>query len=199
MKKTLTVLALIATTLAGPAFAEGQFTLTGDDVPRAIEVFYDEVVADPLGGGQNIDLIRQALAPDWETRPNPLNPVGGDGPGPEGLMTILQGWGTFMVDLKIERIRTIRQGNDVIVLSRFGATINPDLPAEIAEIPIFPGIPAADIKGRSFVSMALDIQVLNEDGLIHRTWHLEDWSSAQAQLLGQVPSVEFSLSEDYLD
>ena len=49
---------------------------------------------------------------------------------------------------------------------------------------MFPGIPAEKIKGKSFQDvLAIDLQLLDEDGKIRRTWHIEDLSQALYQLL----------------
>ena len=52
-----------------------------------------EMVLDRLGGaGPNVNRIPQALAKDWQTRPSPLDPVQGPGPGAEGVKSILAAW-----------------------------------------------------------------------------------------------------------
>ena len=47
------------------------------ELPRSIEIFYDNVVSDVRGGAQDSNLLAQAFAEDWNTRPNLLNPVQG--------------------------------------------------------------------------------------------------------------------------
>lgn len=198
------LLAAGAIALALPSYSQGptpvgKLSVWGGKVPKSIEIFYDQVL-DRLGGaGANADKIPQALAKDWQTRPNPLNSVEGDGPGAEGVKAILGAWSSMIVDSRIERQHTLVNGDMVTVLSRFSGTINPNLPADMTELPMFPGIPAEKIKGRSFVTMAMDTHVLGKDGLIHRTWHMEDWASAQAQLLGRVPSVDLGFGPGYLN
>ena len=56
-------------------------------LPEAIETFYDEILSNPGTQGQNLSLIRDTIAEDWNTRPNPLNPSMGisAGPFPGGL------------------------------------------------------------------------------------------------------------------
>ena len=49
------------------------------DLPPGLKIFYDEILDDPPGNGQNLTLIREAMAADWGQRPNPLNPAGGTG------------------------------------------------------------------------------------------------------------------------
>lgn len=105
----------------------------------------------------------------------------------------------MFTDVKIERQRTFVNRSTITVLSRFSGTINPNLPAEVTELPMFPGIDVELIKGQAFDTMAMDIQVIGGDSLIHRTWHMEDRSTAQAQLLGKAPIVEFGFDPAYLD
>ena len=86
------------------------------------------------------------LFKDWNSRPNGLDPVGGDGPGREGLKT-LGGFFSIMVrDLKFDRKHTFICGDRVAVLSKMSGTIG-DAPAGFDELPIFPGIPLDKLRG----------------------------------------------------
>ena len=51
----------------------------GRDVPPGLKIFYDEILDDPSGNGQNLTLIREAMAADWGQRPNPINAAEGTG------------------------------------------------------------------------------------------------------------------------
>ena len=83
---------------------------------------------------------------DWNSRPNGLDPVGGDGPGREGLKT-LGGFFSIMVrDLKFDRKHTFICGDRIAVLSKMSGTIG-DAPAGFDELPIFPGIPLDKLRG----------------------------------------------------
>jgi len=96
-------------------------------------------------------------------------------------------------DVKVHRLATLVQGNLVAVVSKFGATIN-DVPAGFSEFPMFPGTPAEKIKGKSFRdTIAIDLQVLDEDGKVRRSWHIEDWSQAVYQLLTGGPPASLEL------
>jgi len=54
------------------------------------------------------------------------------------------------IHVRIERQRTLVNGSTITARSRFFGTINPNLPADITELPMFPGIPAE--KSRDAVS-----------------------------------------------
>ncbi len=90
----IVILAAGAIALALPSYSQGPApvgkpSVWGGKVPTSIESFYDQVL-DRLGGaGASADKIPQALARDWQTRPNPLNSEKGDGPGAEGVKAIL--------------------------------------------------------------------------------------------------------------
>ena len=47
---------------------------------------------------------------------------------------------------------------------------------------MFPGINPTKLKGKSFNSMAFDVQILDK-GKIRRTWHFEDWTMALDEML----------------
>ena len=42
-------------------------------VPEAVEIFYDTIMSNLGRYGQNLTVIKEALADDWNMRPNPLN------------------------------------------------------------------------------------------------------------------------------
>lgn len=173
--------------LVNPMITSGDAVVAGTSlaaltaVPQCIVDFYDNILSNPGSHGQNQTLINQTMASDWKTRINPLNHSGGLGPGPVGLKAIMGLWSVMIPNIKITRMNTMLAGDRVVVLSRFAATMA-GLPPGLSEYPFFPGVPAATITGKSFESMALDIQVIR-DGKIKQTWHLEDWSAAADQMV----------------
>ena len=157
--------------------------------PQAIKNFYDTIFGDVGAASQNMTLLRETFAEDWNTRPNPLNPTGkgpSSGPFPEGMSKILGLWSVMFKDVKVDRQHTLMCSDDTVcgtpvaMLSKFSATVG-DLPPGFEEYPVFPGIDPAKIKGKRFHTMAIDIQVI-KDGLIKRTWHFEDFLTAVEQL-----------------
>merc|ERR1711992_11508 len=172
---------------------------TNFHVPKVVKTFYDHIWANPGTYGQNMTLINETVTRDWNSRPNPFDSSKGvqAGPFPHGLKKMLGMWHTMMPDLFIERMATMRLGrsNKVAVISRFGATLN-ELPEGWNEYPMFPGIPVEKLKGKNFSTLALDVQVLDEDEhhyphqhphqyeeKIRRSWHAEDWTQAAEQML----------------
>jgi len=171
------------------------------DLPPGLKIFYDEILDDPPGNGQNLTLIREAMAADWGQRPNPLNPAGGTGPFQEGLKQIMGIWGSIMPDVFVNRQQTLltcqstnnglSNKNMIVVQSQFGGNIT-GVPEGLNEIPFFPGIQPDRILGQQFVSMAMDIQVMDDQNQKHkRTYHLEAWNEALTQLLtgSEPPSI----------
>jgi len=175
---------------------EGGAALT--EVPQCIADFYDKILSNPGTDGQDEALIAKTLDADWNTRPNPLNPIEGTGPLPAGLKMIMGAWSVMIPDMKIERKQTLLCGDKVVVLSEFSTTMNdpPPFPEGATEFPFFPGLAAADHKGKKITSMALDIQCI-KDGKIIRTWHMEDWGAARDQLLKEGLVVNFGFDEAY--
>ena len=88
-------------------------------------------------------------------------------------------------------------GDKVIVLSKVTATVE-GVPEGMEEIPFWPGIPAEKLIGKSFETLALDIQVI-ADGKIKQSWHMEDWATALTQMLYGTPPPDFGLDPEYLN
>ncbi len=89
----------------------------------------------------------------------------------EAFLGQVGGFGQLMPDLNWA-IQDIHQDGDTFVV-RSRATGTPVAP--------FFGV---DGEGRSFDIMTIDIHEL-EDGVIARTYHVEDWAGALQQLSGQ--------------
>ena len=52
------------------------------EIPQSIKNFYDKMLSDPSGAGQNLTLIGETFHTDWQSRPNGLNPTGKGKPYP---------------------------------------------------------------------------------------------------------------------
>ena len=46
------------------------------EIPQSIKNFYDKMLSNPSGAGQNLTLIGETFHADWQSRPNGLNPTG---------------------------------------------------------------------------------------------------------------------------
>ena len=168
------------------------------NVPTAINIFYDTILNDLDTYGQNLTIIKEAFADDWNMRPNPLklikanifkkffgpNPPKGieSGPFPEGIKPIWDFVTIMMPVLKYERKHTfVINQNIVAVVIRLEATIG-DVPPSFSEFSMFPGIDPKKLKGKSFTTLALNVHILDE-GKIRQTWHVTDWALALDQML----------------
>merc|ERR1740129_1118627 len=170
---------------------------TNFHVPKPIKTFYDEILTNPGSQeyGQNMTLINQTFAEDWNIRPNPFSKEQGieAGPFPKGLKQMTGMWYQMMPDIAVERLQTIRMGNKVAVISQLSATMR-DVPQGLDEYPMFPGIPAQQLKGKNFSSLCLAVRVLDDKEHHHdeyehqherirRSWAIEDWTEAADQML----------------
>ena len=168
------------------------------NVPTAIKIFYDTILNNLGTYSQNLTIIKEALADDWNMRPNPLNlfkanifqkffgpnsPKGIEsGPFPEGIKPIWDFVTIMLPDLKYERRHTfVIDENTVAVVTRLETTIG-DVPPSFSEFSMFPGIDPKKLKGKSFTTMALDVHILDK-GKIRKTWHVTDWTLALDQML----------------
>merc|ERR1712142_1402394 len=135
--------------------------------------------------GQNFTLINQTLAQDWNERPNLVNPGYGieTGPFPHGQQRLFQLYSKLFKNLRVQRNETYVIGNTVVVLCRVKATMN-EVPPGYPGYPMFPGIEAEKLKGKSFESMKMDVHYMcQKTNKIRRTYHFEDWTLALDEML----------------
>ena len=58
------------------------------EVPQAIYDFYNNILSDVSGRGQNVQMLEQTVHKDWSSRPNYINLVDGKGPNLNGLKSL---------------------------------------------------------------------------------------------------------------
>lgn len=153
--KTLFASAALAT-LATGAFADDKATVT---------TFYD-LLSNP-GSAEHVAAFEAATSEEWTS----MGDYSGNNKTREAFLGQVGGFGQLMPDLNWA-IQDIHQDGDTFVV-RSRATGTPVAP--------FFGV---DGEGRSFDIMTIDIHEL-EDGVISRTYHVEDWAGALQQLSGQ--------------
>lgn len=153
--KSILASATIAT-LATGAFAGDTETVT---------TFYD-LLSNP-GSEELVAEFQNATSEDWVS----LGDYSGNNKSREAFLGQMGGFAQLMPDLNWEIQAMHQDGDTVIVRSR--ATGTPVAP--------FFGV---DGEGRSFDIMTIDIHEL-EDGVIVRTYHVEDWAGALQQLAGK--------------
>jgi len=110
-------------------------------------------------------ILDRALAPEWEEIPRSFP---GQGPGREGFKPVVAGFRSVLPDLAFTNEDVLVAGGKVAVRSTIRGTHRGE----------FMGIPPT---GRRVEYAAFDIHLL-EDGLIARTWHLEDFFGLLRQL-----------------
>ena len=168
------------------------------EIPESIKNFYDKVLQDPLGQGQNETLINSIFNPDWNVRVNNVNPTRpGPGTGPNGNQKIFGLLGTFIPNLKFERQHILLCGDHVAALSKVTGTITNTMPPGFDQIPLMPGIDPKRLLGKSFTTLALDIHMIKNKKLKH-AWHIEDWQTAAYQILNGTPAPDLGLDESFL-
>jgi len=160
-------------------------------IPKAIVTYYDKLMSFPghVKYGQNLTLIQQTVTNDWNTRPNPINPGYGieTGPFPQGLKSMLELKHKMFKNIRVKRNETYVIHEDghkiVVVLCRVKATMN-EVPPGYPGYPMFPGIEAEKLKGKSFESMKMDVHYMcQKTNKIRRTYHFEDWTLALDEML----------------
>jgi predicted ester cyclase len=155
---TLTVLAAIAVlAIAAPVRADNR---------TVVEAFYTEILSRP-GRDDLGAMVATVLAPEWES----IGDYSGAASTRGQFVQLIGGFGSLVPNLnwKIEEI--VADGNRFVVRGR--ATGTPTA--------TFFGV---DPNGNSFDIMAIDIHTV-ENGLIVKTYHVEDWAGALGQLSAQ--------------
>lgn len=153
--KTLIASAAIATLSTG-AFADDKATVT---------TFYD-LLSNP-GSQDVVAEFQDATTPDWIS----VGDYSGNTKSRDAFLGQMGGFAQLIPDLNWAVEDMLQDGDTIIVRSR--ATGTPVAP--------FFGV---DGQGRSFDIMTIDIHEL-ADGKIVKTYHVEDWSTALAQLSGK--------------
>ncbi|MGV8954378.1 MAG: ester cyclase [Cypionkella sp.] len=115
--------------------------------------------------GQNKpELLDKVLATDWVDIP----PNQGQEPGRDAFKPFIAGYHTMFSDLNVVNDQIIDAGEYVIVRSTISGT----------QAAPFAGFAS---KGRPFSVMAVDIHQF-KDGMVIKTWHVEDWLSGMFQM-----------------
>jgi len=132
------------------------------DDKATVTIFYD-LLSDPASEGLATAFLG-ATSENWES----IGDYSGKNKNREGFLGQLGGFAKLIPDLNWEIQGMHQDGETVVVRSR--ATGTP-------VAPLF----GVDGEGRSFDIMTIDIHEL-EDGVITRSYHLEDWAGALRQL-----------------
>ena len=143
-------------TLASGAFADDNATVT---------TFYD-LLSNP-GSQEIVADFQEATSPDWVS----LGDYSGNNKSREAFLGQMGGFAKLIPDLNWA-VEGMHQDDDTVIV-RSRATGTPVAP--------FFGV---DGQGRSFDIMTIDIHEM-EDGVIARTFHVEDWAGALQQLAGK--------------
>lgn len=131
----------------------------------AVTTFY-ELLSNP-GSQDHVAAFQAATSKDWIS----VGDYSGNTKTREAFLGQLGGFAQLMPDLNWA-IQDMHQDGDTFVV-RSRATGTPVAP--------FFGV---DGQGRSFDIMTIDIHEL-EDGVLTRTYHVEDWAGALQQLSGK--------------
>ena len=155
-KTQLAAASVIVATSAGSVFASDTDT---------VQVFYD-LLSNPASES-HASAFLEIAAEDWES----IGDYSCKNKDRDGFLGQIGGFGKLVPDLNWAVEAMHQDGNFVTVRSR--ATGTPAAP--------FFGV---DGQGRSFDIMTIDIHEL-QDGVIVRSYHVEDWASALQQLSGR--------------
>jgi predicted ester cyclase len=131
-----------------------------------VRSFYADVISQTRAADLTERMAR-FLSPSWES----LGDYSGQKKSREQFGAQLAGFGKLIPDLSWKVEEVLGDGGRVVVRSRASGTPQGEL---------F-GVPPS---GRKFEILAIDIHTV-EGSHIVRTWHVEDWAGALAQLSGR--------------
>ncbi|MFC5586124.1 ester cyclase [Nitratireductor kimnyeongensis] len=151
----------LKTLIASAALAMAATGAFADDT-ASVTAFYD-LLSNP-GSAEEIAAFQAATADTWES----VGDYSGATKSRDAFLGQMGGFGQLIPDLNWQIEAMHQDGNFVTVRSR--ATGTP-----VAQ---FFGV---DGQGRSFDIMTIDIHEM-QDGVIARSWHVEDWAGALRQL-----------------
>jgi predicted ester cyclase len=140
-------------------------TSAAADDKAAVQTFYD-LLSNPASE-THVAAFLDATSADWES----VGDYSGENEGRDGFVGQMGFFSKLIPDLDWSVQAMHQDGDFVTVRSR--ATGTPTGP--------FFGV---DGEGRSFDILTIDIHEI-DDGVIVRTYHVEDWASALQQLSGQ--------------
>jgi predicted ester cyclase len=120
---------------------------------------------------KDVALLRQAVTPDWEYIPEPP----GQKPGPDQMIPIFEDLATALPDMRIDILDMLVQDDRVGIRAEVSGTQSGPLL----------GIAATKKPIRFAIHSFHQLR----DGLVSKTWHLEDWLSVFRQLDAVPPRV----------
>ncbi|SAL14927.1 polyketide cyclase [Caballeronia turbans] len=120
---------------------------------------------------KDVALLRQAVTPDWEYIPEPP----GQKPGPDQMIPIFDDLATALPDMRIDILDMLVQDDRVGIRAEVSGTQSGPLL----------GIAATKKPIRFAIHSFHQLR----DGLVSKTWHLEDWLSVFRQLDAVPPRV----------
>ena len=160
-------------------------------VPQCIYDFYDKILSDPNGGGQNNTLLRATIHEDIVVRPGFST---FELTGISGLRLITRFFGDVMPNIKYERKKMLLHEDMVVVLSKVSATVTGVPQGGRKEFLPFPGINPQDLSGKKFETLSISVHNI-VDGKIKQTYHIDAWQLAVDQMLTEGLWLDFGFDE----
>ena len=159
-------------------------------VPQSIYDFYDNILSDPVGGGQDNALLKKTMHRDSIVHPGFST---FEISGIQGLKLITGFFSDAMPNIKYERKKEWFHEDMVVVLSKVSATVS-GAPPGAKEILPFPGIDPQDLTFEKFETLGISIHRI-VDGKIKQTYHIDEWQLAVDQMLYSKPVPDFGFDQ----
>lgn len=129
---------------------------------EVVDTFYRDLLSS--AGTVTRERVFEVLSDEYVSVPTPPG-----GPGPDGVFATLQFFAQVVPDLRWTPQEIIEHGGRFIIRSTATGT------------PVAPFFGVDPATGRSFEIMSIDIFTVRDGRIVHG-YHLEDWTTAIAQL-----------------
>lgn len=159
------------------------------EVPQCINNFYDKILSDSTGGGQNNTLLLETMHRNAIVRPR-MSSLGVVGIG--GLKLITSYFADVMPNIRYEAQKMWIHEDKVVVLHKVSATNIKEPQRGFDEIPSFPGVDPKQLLGKKFETLGISVHRIL-DGKIKQTYFIDEWQLGSAQMLSnrRVPDFDF--------
>jgi hypothetical protein len=159
-------------------------------VPQCIIDFYDIILSDPVGGGQDNALLKKTMHGDSIVHPGFTT---FETSGIQGLKLITGFFGDVMPNINYERKKEWFHEDMVVVLSKVSATVAGARRGDKEILP-FPGINPQDLTGEKFETLGISVHRI-VDNKIKQTYHIDEWQLAVGQMLSSKPVPDFGFDQ----
>ena len=148
------------------------------------------IIAGRQRNEENEEVLKKVMDKDYQFRPNYWN-MTEEGPGRDDFANIIrQKFKAFIPNFTLHsQDMLLCEDGQFVGITKLTGTVNN--PTGMEEIPLFTGIPAQKLEGKSFETFIM-VMIKIKNGMGQHEYHVEDWAGALTQMLS--PDLGFDPS-----